>query len=244
MIFNLFKSKPTLKELIPKGFIDIHSHILPGIDDGSKNIKESIAIINKMKEYGFSKVIGTPHTYPGLHNNTNETIKKSYKLIEDEIHNIIETSYASEYMLCAEFIEKILDKSVLCLKDKYVLIEMSFISQPVNLYEYIFEIKVNDFIPVLAHPERYLFLNNDLKNYKKLKKYGCKFQLNLLSAVGHYGYDVLKATDKLLSNGMIDFVGTDAHRIEHLEKLNNKAKINYNNIKKLEKAMIANKIFR
>ena len=76
MIFNLFKSKPTLKELIPDGFVDIHSHILPGSDDGAKNIEESIALISKMKEMGFSKIIGTPHTYPGLYENTNESIKK------------------------------------------------------------------------------------------------------------------------------------------------------------------------
>ena len=78
MIFNLLKSKPTLKELIPEGFVDIHSHILPGIDDGAKNIKESLELIEKMNEMGFSKIIGTPHTYPGLYENTNESIKKSF----------------------------------------------------------------------------------------------------------------------------------------------------------------------
>ena len=82
MIFNLFKAKPTLKELIPDGFVDIHSHILPGIDDGAKNIEESLSLIYQMKEMGFSKIIGTPHTYPGLYDNTNESIKSSFDLLK------------------------------------------------------------------------------------------------------------------------------------------------------------------
>ena len=85
MIFNLFKAKPTLKELIPNGFVDIHSHILPGIDDGAKNIEESIKLISEMKKMGFSKIIGTPHTFPGLYENTNETIKKSFEKISQKL---------------------------------------------------------------------------------------------------------------------------------------------------------------
>ena len=77
MIFNFLKSKPKLKELIPDGFIDIHSHVLPGIDDGAKNIEQSIKLIMKMKNLGFSKIIGPPHTYPGLYDNTSDSIKKS-----------------------------------------------------------------------------------------------------------------------------------------------------------------------
>ena len=85
MIFNLFKSKPTLKELIPEGFVDIHSHILPGIDDGAKNIMESMLLISEMKKLGFVKVIGTPHTFIGVHDNTNESIKKSYNLLKSKL---------------------------------------------------------------------------------------------------------------------------------------------------------------
>ena len=83
MIFNLFKSKPTLNELIPKGFVDIHSHILPGIDDGAKNVEESLKLISEMKKLGFAKIITTPHTYPGLYDNTNDTILKSFNSIKN-----------------------------------------------------------------------------------------------------------------------------------------------------------------
>ena len=183
MIFNLFKSKPTLKELIPKGFVDIHSHILPGIDDGAKNVKESVELIKKMKNLGFSKIIGTPHTYPGLYNNTSDSIKKSYDNLKKKLSENINIHFASEYMIEKNLIEKARRKSLLCLKDKYVLVEMNFISIPLGLYEIIFEITVNGYIPILAHPERYMFL--DLNEFKKLKKFGCLFQANLLSAIDY-----------------------------------------------------------
>ena len=97
MIFNLFKSKPSLKELIPEGFVDIHSHILPGIDDGPKDINETLILISKMKELGFSKTIATPHTYKGLYDNTTESIEESFNLVIDKI-NDDEIIIYSEYI--------------------------------------------------------------------------------------------------------------------------------------------------
>ena len=105
MIFNLFKSKPSLKELIPKGFVDIHSHILPGIDDGAQNLNESLKLISEMKNMGFSKIIATPHTFPGIYDNTKSTIKDSYQMIIDKLSTKITIKYASEYMLDSSLIE-------------------------------------------------------------------------------------------------------------------------------------------
>ena len=113
MFFNLFKSKPFLSELIPKGFVDIHSHILPGIDDGAKNVEESILIIKKMKELGFSKIIGTPHTYHGLYNNTNQTINNAFKKLKGKIPNGIEISYASEYLIDKSIINDAKEKKTI-----------------------------------------------------------------------------------------------------------------------------------
>ena len=161
MIFNLFKSKPKLKELIPEGFVDIHSHILPGVDDGAKNVEESLELIRMIRSLGFSKIIGTPHTYPGLYNNTSDSIKKSYKKLKINLTENINIDYASEYMLEEGIIEKARNNKLLCLKDNYVLVEMSFISEPLGLYEIIYEIKVNGYIPILAHPERYCFLHDE-----------------------------------------------------------------------------------
>ena len=194
MIFNLFKSRPTLKDLIPNGFVDIHSHVLPGIDDGAKDVKESLVLIQEMKKLGFGKIIGTPHTYPGLYNNNEKTIFNAYNKLKKIVKGSIEISYASEYMLDNSLITKVRNKNILCLKDNYILVEMSYISAPNNLYEIIFEIKTNGYIPVLAHPERYTFLYNDLKEIYKLIKHGCFFQINLLSCTGYYGSEALKMT--------------------------------------------------
>lgn len=241
MIFNLFKSKPTLRELIPEGFVDIHSHILPGIDDGAKNIDESVRLISEMKKMGFSKVIGTPHTYPGLYDNSSEIIEKSYKKLIIDLDKEMKVSFASEYMLGDYLISKAQSKDLLCLKDNYVLIEMSYISSPLNLYEIIFEIQLNGYIPVLAHPERYSYFFDNFNKFYKLKKHGCLFQLNLLSVIGYYGKDVLKISEKLIKKNLIDFVGTDTHSNKHLDVMSNKVRIN--EIEKLGSAIDKNNLF-
>tara|TARA_Y100001954_G_scaffold24333_1_gene22164 strand:+ start:300 stop:1022 length:723 start_codon:yes stop_codon:yes gene_type:complete len=239
MIFNLFNIKPTLKELIPSGYVDIHSHILPGIDDGSKNVSESISLITKMKEIGFSKIIGTPHSYPGLYDNTTDSIKKSFKELKKDLKININIDYASEYMLDNTIIEKAKNKDLLCLKDNYLLIEMSYLSAPINLYEIIFELNVNGYKPILAHPERYHFFS--MKDFFKLKKAGCYFQLNLLSTLGHYGKRTLKMTNKLFDKNLFDFVGSDVHKINHLLLFDKKVEIQ--RTKKLVKCIENNKLF-
>ena len=241
MIFNLFKSKPTLKELIPEGFVDIHSHILPGIDDGAKDVTQSLELIKEMKKLGFSKIIGTPHTYPGLYENSIESIKGAYKKVKEKGIKDIDIDFSSEYMLDNTIIEKVRNKKILCLKDNYVLIEMSFIAKPIGLYELIYEIKVNGFLPVLAHPERYLFLEN-LKEYDKLKKFGCLFQANLLSLTNHYGKRVNDRLNKLISRNLIDFVGSDVHNTNHI--LAFEKKVELKNINKLKNIIEQNNIFR
>lgn len=242
MIFNLFKSKPTLKELIPRGFIDIHSHILPGIDDGAKNLTESIELISKMKELGFSKIVGTPHTYQGLYNNTNLSIENSYNLIKENLKEKIKVDYASEYMIDNSLIKKSQEKSLLTIKKNYVLVEMSFISEPINLFEILFEIMVNGYIPIIAHPERYRFLHKQKKKYEKLKNIGCRFQLNLLSVTDYYGKDIRKFSDYLLKNNFIDFVGSDIHNLKHLREFENKVKAY--ELNKLKKSIDSNSYFK
>jgi protein-tyrosine phosphatase len=225
MIFNLFKSKPTLKELIPKGFVDIHSHILPGIDDGAKNIEESLTLISEMKNMGFSKIIATPHTYTGLYDNTKKTILDSYNLIKNKIEDI-ELSYATEYMIDIDLIKKAENTELICLKKKYVLVEMSCTFEPNNLNEIIYKLIINDYTPIIAHPERYIYFFNNSKIYKNLKKIGCKFQMNLLSISGFYGNKILKFSEKLLNENIIDYYGSDIHNHQQLRFFDKKIKIN------------------
>jgi len=240
-MFNLFRKKPILADLIPDGFVDIHSHILPGIDDGAKDIEESLSLIYQMKEMGFSKIIGTPHTYQGLYENTNESIKESFDLLKKSVKEDIKIDYASEYMIDGSLLKRIEEKSLLTLKDNYVLVEMSFISAPNDLYEIIFQLQINEYIPVLAHPERYFFLFNNFDEYNKLHKHGVKLQLNLLSATGYYGKDILDISNNLLKNDLITFVGSDIHSQKHINNIKEKVKIK--EIKKLKKTIDANMIF-
>ena len=236
MIFNLFKPKPTLKDLIPNDFVDIHSHILPGIDDGAKNIEESLALISEMKKLGFSKIIGTPHTYTGLYDNTNDSIQNAFNNLKGDLDVDIKLDYASEYMLNNEIIYSAKNKKLLCLKKNYVLVEMSYLSPPTNLYEIIYELKVNGYSPILAHPERYLFYKNNFREFKSLKEKGLMFQANLLSSTGYYGKDVLRLLNKLLENNLIDFVGSDIHNINHIKSFYNRVQIS--NKKLLEKSIL------
>ena len=142
-MFNIFrKVKPTFSEIIDNNFIDIHSHILPGVDDGSKNVKESLELIKNMKELNFSKIIGTPHTYSGLYDNTSGTIKSSFLKLKMEEIDGVEIDYASEYMIEPQLISKAEKKKLLTLKKNYVLTEMSFISPPRDLYEILFKIQI------------------------------------------------------------------------------------------------------
>ena len=241
MIFNLFKSKPTLRELIPKGFVDIHSHILPGIDDGAKDIHESLKLISEMKKIGFSKIIGTPHTYPGLYNNSDKSIKASFDTLKNKLNEEIEIDYSSEYMIDESLFKKINDSKLLTLKDNYILIEMSYISAPIYLNEIIFELQLAGYIPVLAHPERYLFMFNDINKYFKLKSLGCNFQMNLLSSTGYYGNKVANFCDKLLKNKLVDFVGSDIHSIDQINKMHDRIVIK--EIKNFTKSIEANILF-
>tara|TARA_Y100001968_G_C19301120_1_gene689083 strand:+ start:64 stop:792 length:729 start_codon:yes stop_codon:yes gene_type:complete len=242
-MFNLFRKKPILADLIPDRFVDIHSHILPGIDDGAKNVEESLKLISEMKKLGFSKIIGTPHTYRGMYENTNETIKNSYKLLSKNLPKNINVSYASEYMLDVSLIEKAMNRSLLCIKKNYVLIEMGFLFEPINLYEIIFKISLNGYIPVLAHPERYLFLHDDFNKYHKLKNLNCKFQINFLSVIGGYGKKVLNITDKLLKNNLVDFSGTDIHNMNHIMAIKN-TKIKIKEIDRFKSCLNNNQFFK
>tara|TARA_B100000989_G_scaffold68850_1_gene47983 strand:+ start:1657 stop:2385 length:729 start_codon:yes stop_codon:yes gene_type:complete len=242
MFFIFKKRNPKLFEIIPSGFTDIHSHILPGLDDGAQNLNESKNLISGIQKLGFSKIIATPHNYPGLYENTNEIIKESFDTLQKKINVKIKVNYASEYMIDSSLIEKSEKKSLLTIKKDYVLVEMSYIASPNNLHDIIFKLRTNDYVPILAHPERYNFLHKNFDEYLKLKDIGCLFQLNLLSTTGYYGYDVLKTSNLLLNKKLIDFVGSDIHRDKHIKEFYNNVKIK--EIKELEKVIDKNSFFR
>ncbi|MDK2771860.1 MAG: histidinol phosphatase [Flavobacterium sp.] len=243
-MFSFLKSKPKLKELIPDNFVDIHSHLLPGIDDGAKNLDDSKLILEHMKNFGFKKVITTPHTIKTVWDNTTESIlsaKKAVIAAFPEISSELSLGCASEYFMDENFVLLFKSEKLLTLKNNYVLVEMSYLNPPIQLYDILFELQLEGYQPILAHPERYTFFHSKMKEYEKLKKAGCKFQMNLLSGVGYYGKDVMLAADKLLQNEMIDFVGSDIHHQHHLASFDHK--IGIKNQEKLETAIGNNSFF-
>jgi protein-tyrosine phosphatase len=243
-MFSFFKTKALLKDLIPNDYIDIHSHMLPGIDDGASDIDKTIAILSKVKDIGFAKCIMTPHTLPEIWENTTEGIKQTFM----ETKANLETPYkemllgaASEYLINDTFLNRLGTEPLLTLKDNYVLIEMSYLNPPFALIDIIYEMNHKGYRPILAHPERYLFYHNDLKMYQKIKELDVLFQLNLLSTVGYYGKNIAKIADYLLKEDFIDYVGSDIHHIRHVNAFGTKTMITSQ--KKLSEAIDRNKFF-
>ncbi|MFP5439555.1 MAG: tyrosine-protein phosphatase [Bacteroidia bacterium] len=219
-MFSIFskKSKTTLASLIPKGYVDIHSHLLPGIDDGAKDEADSLALINTLRGYGFSQFVTTPHVLTGVWNNTRDGILAYEEKHKEylKIQGVAEPfKAAAEYLIDDVFLKRIQDEPLLTIKDKYVLVEMSYLNAPMQLYDAIYQLQLEGYQPILAHPERYLFYHHNQEEYKKLKRAGCKLQVNLLSVTGYYGKHVSDVAQKLLDEGMIDFAGSDAHHERH-----------------------------
>lgn len=220
------KNKPFLCDFIPNNHIDFHSHLLPGIDDGATSIDDTKHLILGLEKIGIKKFITTPHIMGDVWKNTSEQINTNLTetIFELKKSNInINLKAAAEYMIDSEFWEFFKKEPLMCIKDNLVLVEISYLSPPIQLYDILFELQVAGYQPVLAHPERYNFYHEtSLGHYKKLKKAGCLFQLNMLSATGYYGERVAKTADLLLKNGLIDFVGSDVHHSRHLEFMNKK----------------------
>jgi len=216
---KLFKKEKVLPPADVSGlYTDIHSHLIPNIDDGSKSLEDSITMIRNFKEMGYSKIITTPHVMSDFYRNTPETILGGMELVREELkkQNIqIELEAAAEYYLDETLEAKVHDGSLLTFGDNYVLFELPFMSEPPNLSAFIFELQTNGYRPVLAHPERYGFWYNDFEKYRDLVEKGVLLQLNVLSLIGHYSPETQKIAEKLIDENLISFLGSDCHNQMH-----------------------------
>lgn len=221
-MFPFFKKKYFLKDHL-EGFIDIHNHILPGIDDGAPDSNASVELIEGFEKLGISCFICTPHIMNDYYPNTVVSIEKARETLQDHLNRLekkTKIKAAAEYMLDQSFLELLQKERLLCLKGNMVLVEMSYFQPPINLNEILFKLQTAQYKPVLAHPERYAYFHSkSLEKYLELKERGCLFQLNALSLVGHYGNNMQEIAFRLLEEKMIDFLGTDTHQPRHLEKL-------------------------
>jgi protein-tyrosine phosphatase len=199
--------------------LDMHSHLVPGVDDGARDVADSISIITGLKELGFQHLITTPHTLQGIHPNTSETLSSGHALLSDHLPSGITLRLSSEYFLDEQFDEQLNAKSVMPMPGNRLLIEFSQISRPLDLEEKIFDLGIKGYQVILAHPERFQFFHRQFDYYKRLKEMGVELQLNALSLTGHYGKNVKSIAEKLVEKDMIDFIGTDIHHVRHLDVL-------------------------
>jgi len=220
-MFSFLNFKSKTKELDFKDIgIEMHSHLIPGIDDGVKTTEESISIIRRLKKAGYHKVITTPHIMSDYYRNTPEIINKGLEKVKAALQkeNIdIELEAAAEYFV-DDYFEKLIknDEPLLTFSDNRILIEQSAMRPSPNLGRVIFLLNTKGYKPILAHPERYTYYLKDFEKLKKIKSYNCEFQLNMLSLTKHYGPHAYKLAIKLLEEGMIDYIGSDIHHGKHL----------------------------
>ena len=200
--------------------VDIHSHLLPGIDDGSSNLKESLRLIKALYLLGYSKLITTPHIISDYYPNNREIITEKLHIVQEalkleEVDITLEA--AAEYYVDMHFLDAIEEENLLTFKKHYVLFETNYMTQPLVLNEVIRKLLNNGYIPVLAHPERYRYLHN-IEAYKRLKALGVLFQINAKSLYNK-STPSAKIAHKLIQLGLVDFIGSDTHRMRDIKKL-------------------------
>ena len=233
-MISFFQKKTFFIDLL-EGFTDFHNHLLPGIDDGAPNPEASVEMIEKFGQFGVKAFVCTPHVMGEYYPNTRKTIGKALEELKAVLPSDIQITAAGEYMMDQHLMDSLEEgEKMLPITGNNVLVEMSYFQAPINLKEILFNILTNGQKPILAHPERYAYYHSkNLEKYKDLKDRGCSFQMNMLSLTPHYGSGMQKAANQLLEAGMIDFISSDTHRLEHLEKLE-KIKLNKKQVQLIE----------
>jgi protein-tyrosine phosphatase len=219
---KLFGKKKSERSTVDLGWlgVDMHSHLLPGIDDGSPDLATSIELIDGLIKLGYKKFIATPHVLWDLYPNTTETITNALGELRAGLTEKgldVEISAAAEYYIDEHFVQELNNKvPLLTLKDNLVLVEFSMLTAPLDLQEVLFEMQMQNYQPIIAH---YVYLQQKKSFYDDLRNAGCQFQLNLLSLTGYYGRGVKDLAEYLVKNGFYSYAGTDLHGAKHLAQL-------------------------
>ncbi len=220
-LFNIFKrSKFALESR------DIHSHILPGVDDGFSDINDSIEAIKRLSDKGVRELVLTPHINPEIfHKNSESFLREQYEQFISHIPSEIEMSIslAAEYMIVPGFEKRSSDPSLLLYEDnESILVEMSYLYRSPNLEDAIFNLLMDGKKPILAHPERYTYMADCLEDFDKLAESGCRFQMNYLSLTGGYGPQSMKILSYLKKQNLYSFSATDLHSLKQLDLISKK----------------------
>ncbi len=204
---------------------DMHSHLLPGIDDGSPDPETSIKLIKGMMELGYTKLVTTPHIMWDMYKNDRDGILSKLDLLRERVLKEgldIEINAGAEYFLDDHVAMLVkMNEPLLTIGGNMVLVEFSLAHPSMSLKEILFDMQMQGYQPVIAHPERYIYLEHNKEFYEELKDIGCLFQLNILSLANGYGKSVQDLAMYLIKKGYYDLAGTDLHHFRHLEALNN-----------------------
>lgn len=222
-MFGLFKKKKIAPEFNFSNIgTDMHSHIIPGIDDGAQTISDSLQLAKKFEALGFKKLIATPHIMADYFRNTPDTINKGLDILRKGLQDIqlkLEVDAAAEYYLDETLEKKIKQKEVLTFGKNYLLFELSYINIPQNLFDFIKTIQDAGYNPVLAHPERYPYYYGSIENYHQIRETGCLLQLNSIALTGYYGSGAKRTAEEMVENHLVDFIGSDMHHLKHAAAL-------------------------
>lgn len=224
-MFKLFSKPSQSKPDYSMIGVDMHSHLLPGIDDGSPDMETSLKLIRGMMELGFTKFITTPHIMWDMYRNDRDIILAKLELVREAVQKeglAVEINAAAEYFLddhVAGLVKN--NEPLLTVSGNLVLTEFSMAYPSHSLKDVLFDMQMQGYQPIIAHPERYIYLEQNKEFYEELKDIGCLFQLNILSLAGYYGKTVQELAQYLLKKGQYDLVGTDLHSFRHLDALQN-----------------------
>lgn len=223
MIFFKKKNKTPDISIFSALKADMHSHLLPGIDDGSPNMENSLQLIRGLVSLGYKKLITTPHIMWDMYQNSYNDIQQKSLELQSAVKETgidVEIKAAAEYFIDDHFVQLLNNKEpLLTISDKLVLVEFSMAQPTMGLKETLFEMTMQGYQPVIAHPERYIYMERSLDFYDELKANNCFFQLNILSLGNHYGRSTNELANYLIKKGYYEIVGTDLHHSRHLEAL-------------------------
>ena len=210
-LFSIFrKQKTSISDSgVLKGFCDCHTHLLPGVDDGVATIEQSLEVLAYMESQGVSEVWCTPHVMDDIPNPT-ELLLRKFEELKTAYKGNIKLNLAAEYMLDSEFEKRLAEGDLLKMWDDVVLVETSTNIPPYNLLNLLENIMSKGYRPMLAHPERYRYM--DVADYRHLREIGVYYQLNLPSVVGYYGETAANKALRLLREGSYYAVGSDCHK--------------------------------
>jgi tyrosine-protein phosphatase YwqE len=199
---------------------DVHSHLIPGIDDGSVSLQNSIELIRGLNELGYTRLITTPHIMSDFYRNTPEIILRGLNDVREAISAEglnVQIDAAAEYYCDHDFELKIGKEKLLTFGDNHLLFELSYLNPSDNFDTVTFKLQLEGYKPVLAHPERYPYWYQSFDKYTQIRDKGVLLQVNIASIAGHYGTVAKRIAERLIENNMVDILGSDMHKTSHIE---------------------------